>query len=73
MGTNPTAAQRERTGMADGSYPVASREQAMNALRLRGRSKTYSAAQVVAHVRRRAQRMGWTDVVAACDDAMKSS
>lgn len=68
---NPSAAQRDKYGMPDGSYPVANREQAHSALMLRGKSKTYSASQIIAHVRRRAQRMGWNDIVALCDEAAK--
>lgn len=41
---------REATGMPDGSFPVASAAQASSAIKLRGRSKTYSKSQIIKHV-----------------------
>lgn len=45
-----TPDDREETGMPDGSFPVATSAQAESAIKLRGRSKSYSKKQVLAHV-----------------------
>lgn len=67
----PNAKSRDKYGMPDGSYPVFNHDTAMKALNLRGNSKTYSAAQIVAHVRRWAVKASDQAVINACDDITK--
>jgi len=57
------AAKRKRmakagTAMPDGSFPIANAEDLANARRLAGKSKSYSKAQVMAHIRKRARALG---------------
>lgn len=65
----PSAAVRDRTGMKDGAFPVWDMKSGMNALALRGKSPSHTPAEVIAHVRRRAQQMGNQALIEACNKA----
>lgn len=56
---------REKHGMKGGKYPVATRAQAMSAIKLRHHGKGVSASAVLSHVASRARAQGWTDVLKA--------
>jgi hypothetical protein len=55
---NPTAAQRKKYGMSDGSFPVWNQDSLDSAVKLSGRSKSHSPAEVRAHIRRAASKLG---------------
>ena len=54
------AAQRKlaEDTMPNGSYPIRNQHQADSAWKLRGHSKDYSAAEVVAHIRAQVAKHG---------------
>mgnify|MGYP003349563299 FL=1 len=61
-----STATRERmseagTAMPDGSFPIANRNDLMNAIRSVGRAKNYAAAKE--HITRRARALGLTDML----------
>lgn len=63
MATNPALQQAASRKLAEGtmpngSYPIRNQHQADSAWNLRGHSKDYSEAQVVAHIRQRVSALG---------------
>lgn len=50
-----------RGTMPNGSYPVNNQTEANSAYRLRGKSKDYTEAQVVRHIRSRVKSLGLKD------------
>lgn len=52
---------RDKGGMADGSYPITNAAQLASAIRLCGRSKDHSYEEVKRHIMRRARALGLTD------------
>jgi hypothetical protein len=57
-----TAKDRKEHGIS-GKFPVATRIQALSAIKLRHHGKGVTASRVLAHVSRRARAMGWADVL----------
>ncbi len=61
-----TQAQRDEmaksgAAMPDGSFPISNAKDLKSAIHLAGHSKTYSADEVKAHIRKRAKALGLTD------------
>lgn len=58
--------------MPDGSYPIKSAADAEDAINLRGNSKTYSKAQIIAHVRKWAKKNNNQAIQDKCDAAAEA-
>lgn len=63
-----TAASRAKAAsagaaMPDGSFPIRNQAELESAIKMRGQSKTYSKAQIEAHIRKRAAALDLTTVV----------
>jgi hypothetical protein len=58
--------------MPDGSYPIKNAADAEDAINLRGNSKTYSKAQIIAHVRKWANKNNNDAIIKKCDAAAEA-
>lgn len=67
-----TKEDRAKTGFDDNSYPVATHQQRMSAIKLRGHSKSHSKSEVLSHVMRAARKAKDTVAIRAVEKAREN-